>query len=81
LTARYTTTAGLTDRAYVEQDANFNVTSIIDVSGGVIERYQIVQKAEYPLCEFWHNPKPSIIIRPPRRARFARRWVVVRIVV
>jgi uncharacterized delta-60 repeat protein/RHS repeat-associated protein len=38
--ARYTTTAGLTDRAYVEQDANFNVTSIIDVSGGVIERYQ-----------------------------------------
>src|SRR5262249_37911476 len=30
---------GLEERLYVQQDANFNVTALVDVNGNVVERY------------------------------------------
>ena len=38
--ARYKVTSGLEERLYVQSDANHNVTSLADVFGGVVERYQ-----------------------------------------
>ena len=70
--ARYNAGVGLDQRVYVQQDANWNVTSISNASGATVERYRLTpygtrkvmtKSCGRPVSLVSHGPQLLVITR------------------